>query len=359
MARKPDLSSLKIRGHVADAQRSAASDAAERKRAEKIPGSIILGKGDVQGDYDAARVLTTTLGGLRRVLTAEDLATFRHNLRTVQAKLTSTGITARQVLDFARNNPLNSPEGGSDLTRANQQIRVAIPASAIVRQATPNKALDVRFITNAGPDSRVSRHNVLVRFLGFAESARALQGSPTVADAKDKRPTTPKQAATRMRAGYLAFDCDCERHRYFFRFVTTIGGFNAGRDEHGYPKIKNPGLHGVTCKHVLRVMAEVNSSNTVLGFLTRALESAMRSSDNLVRVQTKESDARALAAKQAARPRAIAPIAKVRTKSPASAGRLTRLPNARNADQALKAFMTQNNLSAEQVLALLQPKAPQ
>lgn len=316
MKRKsPDLSWLQPKGHVGEAKRRLAKDAAERKTAEKSPSSIILGKGDVQGEYDTHRVLTTTLGGVRRVITANDLAAFRKNMRTVQSRLTGTGITSRQVLELAHDKPLKGVDGGSDLTRADQQIRVALPVSASVKPSSPSKVLDLRFITNAGPDSRVTRHNVLVRFLGFGEAARALQTAPTTSETKE-RAISPKQAAQRLRAGYLAYECDCERHRFFFRFIATIGGFNAGRDEHGYPKVTNPGLKGVACKHVLRVMAEVNSSAGVLRILTDTMSRVQRSQDNLATIQINQQQAREQAAKQVKRPRNLPALAEALKRKP-------------------------------------------
>lgn len=286
----------KLRGHVGAAKKLAAADAQQRKDAEKSPRSIILGKQDVQGEYDAFRALTTTLGGAHREITHEDLATFRHNMRELQGRITGEGLTARQILDMASGNPLKNVDGNDDLALARKQIRMAVPASA-----TNN---DVRFITNAGPDSKDVRHHVLVRFLGFADVAREMMTTPTTGD-KTTKVITPKQGANKLRKQRLAFDCDCGRHRYFFRYVAEIGGFNAGRKELGYPKIRNPGLKGVACKHVLRVMSEVESSTLVLNFLTRHLEKLLRSADNHATNRHSQKDAEAMAAKQAAKPRAI------------------------------------------------------
>lgn len=290
----------KLKGHVGEAKGRAAEDAAQRKAAGAAPRSIILGKNDVQGEYDAHRVLTTTLGGGKaRALTADDLATFRQNMRTAQKNFHGNGITARQVIDLASSHPLDYAkpnEASSDITKARTEITMAVPVSALV---TPRKDLDVRFITNAGPDSKVSRHHVLVRFNAFSEAANKLMAS-TVKDRKD-----PRQAANWLRKQKLAFDCDCERHRYFLRYVSTIGGFNAGRPEHGFPKLKNPGLKGVACKHVLRVMAEIEASATVWSFLTKFMLKILASEDNTVKHQQKQAEANAAAEKQASKPSEI------------------------------------------------------
>lgn len=108
-----------------------------------------------------------------------------------------------------------------------------------------------------------------------------------------------------MRRGHLSFDCDCERHRYFFRYIATIGGFNAGRDETGYPKIRNPGLKGVACKHVLRVMAELQSSAAILHFIEKAMAKAQASIEKRVSHAAMQAEVNVLAAKQASKPREI------------------------------------------------------
>ncbi|MCG6387513.1 hypothetical protein [Vibrio fluvialis] len=54
-------------------------------------------------------------------------------------------------------------------------------------------------------------------------------------------------------AGRLSFDCDCGRHQYWYRYVATMGNYQIKPPaEFSFPKIKNPELSGVACKHVLR-----------------------------------------------------------------------------------------------------------
>lgn len=264
----------KLHGSASEAKSRAAADAAQRKSAGVAPRSIILRPDEVHGEYDAARVLTTTLGGVHRPITTDDLASFRQNIRTVQRSLKG-GIRVRQVLD------LSLP---SDRERARSQIHMAVPAIA-------NNG-KVRFVTSAGPDSDVSRHHVTVEFLGFGAAASAGRSSA-------------KQMAAFIRKEPIKFDCDCGRHRYFLRYISTIGGFNAGRAETGFPKITNPRLVGVACKHVLRVMAEIESSAGVLNFLTKLIERSRASDDSNARLRNTQKDAEALAEKQGKRVRDI------------------------------------------------------
>ncbi len=165
-----------IRGHIGEAAKLAKQDAAQRKAAEKVANSIILSKQDVQGQYDAYRALKTTLGGVRRDITAADLDTFRRNMQAVQSRITAAGITAQQVIDLAASHPLKNPRNPGDegdLGRARKEIRMAAPVSSLV-STRDRDSLDVRFLTDAGPDSDATRHHVLVRFRAYGAMANHL-----------------------------------------------------------------------------------------------------------------------------------------------------------------------------------------
>lgn len=264
----------KISSLLGEANKIFKAEAEQRKAAAESPKSIILHTKDLQGEYDPGRLLYTTIGGVARPITSDDLAAFRHNVRIAQAKFKG-GIKARQVLDMSLQ---------VDRDRAQKEIRMAVPVSA--------KNGLVRFSTNAGPDSKVSRHHVNVQFLSFGAAASS---------GRD----TAQKMANWMRKQPLKFDCDCGRHKFWFRYISTIGDFNAGRAETGFPKVRNPGLHGVACKHVLRVMAEVESSGTVLGFLTRLIDKAQASDDAKAQHTAKVKEIEAQVAKQNARARDI------------------------------------------------------
>lgn len=277
-----------IKGHVGEAKAIFADDKRTREAAEKAPNSIILTERDLKsGVWDASKVLLTTLGGGKRPITADDLATFRRNMQTAQRRFelgkSGQGLTARQIIDLATSAPLTykpNPDGyGSDIDKARKEITMAVAVSALNDE--------VRFLTNAGPESDVTRHHVVVRFNAFDDAVRKL-AAKKLDDA-----TAPKQMANWLRKQKLAFDCDCGRHRYFLRYVATIGGFAAGRPEMGYPKIRNPGLQGVACKHVLRVMSELESSNLVLNFLTGHLAKLHQSVNHKARTQATQKDAEA------------------------------------------------------------------
>lgn len=175
--RKAPLGS--IRGSGGEAKRRFETDRREREAAGKAPRSTILTPGDVRGGFDIARVLMTTLGGEMRPITVEDLAAFRRNMTLARSNFKGySGITARQVIDLASSGPLLSRIGDQgDLARAREQIKMAAPIAATV-PAQARHSLDVRFLTDVGPDSKVARHAVIVRLHGYGEQLRMLAAAP-------------------------------------------------------------------------------------------------------------------------------------------------------------------------------------
>ena len=256
-----------IQGHVSEAASLFKSAAKQRAQAQAQSESTILTDAMLRRGLNAGQVLHTTLHGKSMEITASDLAVFRRNMALAkrQSGFAGQGITARQVIDLAASNPLqylrSAPDGArSDIDRARREITMALPVSALNDK--------IRFMTNAGPDNQAQRHHVVVQLLGFKAAHDDI-----VAAGGD--PAALRKVADKLRKGMLKFDCDCGRHRYFLRYVATIGGFNAGADETGFPKIRNTGLRGVACKHVLRVMSELESSGIVLKFLEKHLDRAI------------------------------------------------------------------------------------
>lgn len=232
MATKPARARIDLakvlgkRGFTAEANRLRKTEAEDRARAKTILDPL-----DVAGEYDAKRLLVTTLGGQVRPITLDDLRQFTFLAKKL-GKRFKGGITARGVIDMSL--PI-------DRERSNAQIRTAVVVKA--------QAGVMHFVTNAGPDSDAIRHHVHVEWPAFKAFASS--------------PTQPKKLARPFLDGPLRFDCDCGRHRYWFRYIATKGGFAHGRPEVGYPKIRNPTLVGVACKHVLRVMQAIQRDANV------------------------------------------------------------------------------------------------
>lgn len=205
-------------------------DAGKGDHKEKMP--VFLRPQDIQKgiDYGFEKVYLTTLGkGELRVLTQSDLIAFKKNIELLKDQY-KKGITAKQVIN------LSLP---SDVDRSNRQIHLAIPLSI--------KDGVVHFMTNASKESNVDYHHVDVEFLAY--KSLALQPSEV----------TQQDVRSALALGKIRFQCDCQRHTYWYRYMACIGGYNYGRIEEGFPKIRNPELAGVACKHTLRVMQYILS----------------------------------------------------------------------------------------------------
>lgn len=190
----------------------------------------ILQPGEVAGGLSPARMLTTTLGGAGvRFITPDDLRKFKKAVSDLGDKARQ-GLTAKEALGLSR---------AIDIDRAKTEIRYSMPARL--------QAGKVHLVTDSGPHSKVTRHHVNVEFSMYSAAL--------------SRPGTPKQAAQWLcKESPLRFECYCPHYRYFLRYVATAGGWVAGRAEHGFPKLKNPTLDGACCKHLTRVMTDVQAS---------------------------------------------------------------------------------------------------
>lgn len=267
MATKPrmiDVAKVLNRtGYGAELKRRQAAEVADRAaNAQQLLNADIIAKKDI----DAARLLMTTLGGERRPITLEDLKAFTATAKRLGKKFKG-GITAAGVIAASLK---------IDRSRANAQI-----STAVVTKAQGGR---LAFVTNAGPDSDKVRHFVTVEFPAFASTAAT--------------PTDAKVLARTMLDGPLRFECDCERFRYFFRYVATVGGFVAGRAENAFPKITNPGLAGMSCKHGLRVMQAIQKDANVRAQAVKMIAAAQ---GNNTKAQTlSPTEQRAIAARQAA-----------------------------------------------------------
>jgi hypothetical protein len=207
----------------------------------------ILSADDLGGLYEPKRGLFTTIDGKPRMLTFDDIKAFKAAVRDVQrihgqnGASSSGGILAKKVIDLS---------ASGDRDRANKEIHMAVPVA--------NRAGAVQFQTNAGPNSDVSRHYVWVQFLAYDA---ALSGGLPAAE-----------AAKQLAKGKIKFDCDCRRHTFWYRYIASIGNFNYGRSEDGFPRVRNPKLYGVACKHVLRVMATLSHGPLFNRFAQRMIE---------------------------------------------------------------------------------------
>lgn len=221
----------------------------------------ILSADDMGGLYEPKRGLFTTIDGKPRMLTFDDILAFKAAVKDIQrmhgqhGKQASGGILVKKVID------LSTPQ---DRERANKQIHMAVPMS--------NRGGVVHFQTNAGPNSDVSRHTVMVQFLSY--DAALSSGEPAA------------EAAKQLARGKVKYDCDCNRHTFWFRYIASIGNFNYGRAEDGFPRIRNPKLYGVACKHVIRVMGTLGHAGTFNNFARKMIEHGRKTLGGKQRIMT-------------------------------------------------------------------------
>lgn len=255
--------------------RSGSADKEHRERAafdleRRQAAKTILTPNEVSGEYDAGRLLVTSRRGDVRPITMTDIRAFQTNIRNLKKKFIG-GITPQSVID------LSMP---ADIQRSNDQIRTAVLSSF--------RGNKYHFLTNAGPNSKVSRHHVNVEFLDFDSAAGASSADP-------------KKMGKQVAGGRLKFECDCEHFTFVLRYVATVGKYVEGRLENGYPKLTNPKLDGVACKHALRVMHVLLKDQTVhqkiAGQVTKARE--VLDARKLKTEHVKVAEQREHAAKQA------------------------------------------------------------
>lgn len=260
---------------AAKAQREAkARQKAGVQQREQSP--VILAPDDVAGAYDAARVLFTTLGGKARPITMDDLKAFQATAQQLGKKFKG-GITAKQVIDLSMPDPLK---------RAHQQIHTGFPVTY--------RGGRVNFQTNAGPGSQHQRHMITIDFMNYEASVAS--------------PVAPKDIVKQMLGGPIKIDCNCEDWRYRLRYIATKGKYAAGPwFESGFPKISNPMLLGVGCKHVLRVAQVIMASPTFKNYAIGMIASGRNAVERKTKTEkVKDMDAfRKALSKESHKQRAI------------------------------------------------------
>lgn len=241
---------FKDRQRQANRQRRIAEEERDSSSEKKGSRPTFLRPTDIAGEYDFKRALQTTLNmpeGQTRPLTKADLNAFAANIKQI-ASAYKGGITVPQVISLSNQD---------DIDRANRQIHTSIPVG--------RKENVVHFVTNASRetlerDPKAPRfHHVHVEFMAFNE---------LVFNPERVRATTVQN---RLSNGRVRFECDCGRFNFWFRYLNTVSGTVLGRKEGGFPKIRNPNMTGVACKHILRVMHWIKSSSG-RQYLSMALE---------------------------------------------------------------------------------------
>ncbi len=78
--------------------------------------------------------------------------------------------------------------------------------------------------------------------------------------------TDYKESVRAALRGHVSIDCTCGRYQYWFRYVATAAKVALTPFEKDFPKIRNPKLLGMCCKHQLKTLKTLLSP-TVAKFL--------------------------------------------------------------------------------------------
>lgn len=235
----------------------------ERITTKKLEKLVAAAKN--KAGISANELLEFTLGDtkrnreLKKTLDAATLNAYLANVKAASNKFLG-GITPQEVINHSRI---------EDIKRANTQIFLA--------SVFKRKGNVIHFVTNAGIGSKDTHHYVTVQLLDYPQLLLGRTKAPTVLDVR--------KAVTE---GKIRFDCDCGRHRYWYRYIATVGKYNYGVDESRYPSTRNPNVTGVACKHALRVMKHVTSAHMLARIRTYATDDIAKAS-NQVRPQRKTS----------------------------------------------------------------------
>lgn len=185
----------------------------------------------------------------------EDLNAFEKSIKEIRNKFKRDvpGITYAQLIDACLK---------ADVDRASNNVDDGSGITSAVPVSLKHNVMNIS--VTASSISVHQHHRVRVRF----EEWDRYVGDITE-DSKDARSVTRS-----LCAGRLSIDCDCGRHQYWFRFIATAGNFAvAPPKEYAFPKIRNPSLRGVACKHVIHALTRLQSVSWQMS-VTKALQTA-------------------------------------------------------------------------------------
>lgn len=166
--------------------------------------------------------------GLQIKYTLTDLNKMAKAAKRVEDKFEtqSAGVSVIQLL---------AASDKMDIARAQYEIR-----TATLYKIHGNM---LYFRVSASDQSKFTHHQVKIRLDEWDKEVRGLENQ------------SYQQSAAKAAMGRVSIQCDCGRHRYWYRYLATIGGFGLDPEEHVFPKIRNPGLKGCCCKHVIKTLA--------------------------------------------------------------------------------------------------------
>ncbi|PHM39192.1 tail stability protein [Xenorhabdus mauleonii] len=175
------------------------------------------------------------------LFTQDDLKAFEQNRQKVRTgfQTGTAGITYPQLIASCTT---------IDVKRANNTVD---DGSGIKTAAFIGMEHNIALISvTASDQSKDKHHRVKIRFEEWDTALEHL----SVAENNTSR------VVRQLCAGRMSFDCDCGRHHYWYRYIATAGNFAVSPPkEYIYPKIRNPNLKGVACKHVIHAMTRMQA----------------------------------------------------------------------------------------------------
>ena len=189
--------------------------------------------------------------------TVEDLKAFEGRRKDIRQTFNSgiAGITYAQLIAGSE---------AIDVKRANN----AVDDGSGIKRAVPSslKHNVVTVSVEASDRSEDQHHRVKVRFEEWDSLIDELGDE-----------TSAVKVTKKLCAGRVSFDCDCGRHQYWYRYIATAGNFAlAPPKEYAFPKIRNPNLKGIACKHVIHAMTRLQSASWQLRIGQAMLQAAKR-----------------------------------------------------------------------------------
>lgn len=191
-------------------------------------------------------------------VTPEDLKNYiqsrDQHKKAFQSK--TAGITYAQLISHSRK---------IDIDRANNKVSngLGITSGTFIGMKANIATISVK----ASEVSKHAHHRVQIRFEEWDDAVERVTGD------KDK----PGRVARDICKGRVSFDCDCGRHQFWYRYMATAGNYAlTPPKEYAFPKVRNPDLDGVACKHVIHSMTRLQSA-TWQRAITQQLEKIAKS----------------------------------------------------------------------------------
>lgn len=209
----------------------------KRRRAQRTLTPGILSRGQRNSVQDLVRLGRKKDG---TEFTQEDLARFARMRKSFKKR--AGGHTGVTYLEVAARSAKTRIDRASNRSNDRRGISKAALVALRVNVAT------IRVKASAA--SVHQEHRVRLRLEEWDDFMAEAEGTPR----------SYELAAKRACAGRMSIACDCGDHQYRYRYMATLGNYClAPPKELAFPKVTNPELTGLACKHVIKAMTMMQS----------------------------------------------------------------------------------------------------